>query len=137
MVCNMILICLIHELIYVYDIMFNSIYGKYVELCIWLMLSIYDVVVWLRSATWFWMPTGVRVMTFVYNYRVLYNLFLNVLPGVVISNSYDGPLKYLCKWLRYGLVRTLDYIYVNKDMILDQMDNHNAYYVLLFMMMYF
>ena len=44
-VCNMILICLIHELIYVYDIMFNSIYGKYVELCIWLMLSIYDVVV--------------------------------------------------------------------------------------------
>ena len=136
-VCNMILICLIHELIYVYDIMFNSIYGKYVELYIWLMLSIYDAVVWLRSTTWFWMPTRVGVMTFVYNYRFLYNLFLNVLLGVIISNIYDGPLKYLCMWLRYGLVRTLDFIYVNRDLFLDQMDSHNAYSIHLFMMMYF
>ena len=124
-------------MIYVYDIMFNSIYGKYVELCIWLMLSIYDAIVWLRSPTWFWMPTGVGVMTFVYNYRVLYNSFLNVLPGVIISNSCEGPLKELCLWLWYDLVRIVDYIYVNKDLILDQMDSHDAYSVRLFMMMCF
>ena len=42
-VCNMISIFVIHELIPMYDTMFNPLYGMYVELCIWLMLSIYDM----------------------------------------------------------------------------------------------
>ena len=137
MVCNTILICLMHESIPVYDIVFNLLYGMPVELCIWLMLSIYDMVVWFRAMTWVWIPTGVDVVTSVYNYRVLYNLFLNVLLGVIISSSCEGPLKYLCMRLWYGLVRDVDFIYVNRYLILDQLDSHNASSVCLFMMMYF
>ena len=120
-----------------YDIVFNSLYGMSIELSISLMLSIYDMVVWLRSATWVWMPTGVKFVTSVYNYRVIYNLFLNVLLGVIISNSCQGPLKDLCMWLWYGLVRVVDFIYVKRDLILDQMDSHDSYFVCLFMMIYF